>query len=297
MEKTILIIEEHPDTLELLRRVLDKGGYKTILATDGEKGLEYARKFLPDLILMERLLTKLNGLQVCSKLKEGEETKNIPVIFLTMLDSETDIIEGLNAGADDYIKKPFSPDELLARIARVLSRYSIVKEEYRIKEELERSIAPEDLKNKIIEKVEGYLIPFCRKLFQAVDIISERLKKVEIKLHLYTDNPKSYYEAIATRIEKFDPRESKKVLNKEIEYISKIQSFLNRTRKTIISLLPFIAIVSKIEMDLKNEKQGAFISEVNKRQKEIYALLEKISLYSKKLSELNSLLAGLSQKL
>jgi response regulator RpfG family c-di-GMP phosphodiesterase len=246
---------------------------------------------------MERLLTKLNGLQVCSKLKEGEETKNIPVIFLTMLDSETDIIEGLNAGADDYIKKPFSPDELLARIARVLSRYRSVKGEYRIKEESERSIAPEDLKNKIIEKVEGYFFPFCRKLFQAVDIISDRLKKVEIKLHLYTDNPKSYYEAIATRIEKFDPQESKKVLNKEIEYISKLQSFLNRTRKNIISLLPFIAIVLKIEMDLKNEKQGAFTGEVNKRRKEIYTILEKISLYSKKLSELNSLLAGLSQKL
>lgn len=123
MEETILIVEDSPETLELLRRVIEKDGYKTILANDGEKGLNYALHYMPDLIILDRLLPKMHGLQICKKLKEMDETKEIPIIFLTILDSERDIIDGLKAGADDYIKKPFSPDELLSRIERVLYRY------------------------------------------------------------------------------------------------------------------------------------------------------------------------------
>ncbi|MGQ9614879.1 MAG: response regulator [Spirochaetota bacterium] len=297
MEETILIVEEHPDTLELLRRVLDKEGYKTLIATDGERGLDYARKFLPDLILMERLLTKMNGLQVCSKLKEGEETKMIPVIFLTMLDSENDIIEGLKAGADDYIKKPFSPDELLARIARVLSRYRIFKGENVKRKELKEISESENFKNKTIENVERYLLPFCRRLFHAVDIISDRLKKAEIKIHPYTDDPRSYYKEITIRIKKFDSQERAKTLKREIDIIAKLQSFLNRARKNLISLLLFTGIMSKIEIALKKERQGEFIDEVYKRQKEIHTLIEEIDLLMKKLIELHSLLAGLPEEL
>ena len=122
MEETILIVEDSPEMLELLRRIVEKDGYKTILANDGEKGFSYAKQYLPHLIVLDRLLPKMNGLQICKKLKELTATKNIPVIFLSVLDSEKDIIDGLKAGADDYIKKPFSPDEFLARVERILSR-------------------------------------------------------------------------------------------------------------------------------------------------------------------------------
>lgn len=123
MEETILIVEDSPETLGLLRRIIEKSGYKTVLANDGEKGLSYAQRYKPDLILLDPLLPKMNGLHICKKLKSIEETEAIPIIFLTVLDSERDIIDGLKAGADDYIKKPFSPDELLARIERALFRY------------------------------------------------------------------------------------------------------------------------------------------------------------------------------
>jgi len=123
MEETILIVENKLEALELLKRIIEKDGYKTILANDGEKGLTYANRYLPDLIVLERLLPKMNGLQVCKILKENKTTEDIPIIFLSVLDLEKDIIDGLKAGADDYIKKPFSPDELLTRIERVLSRY------------------------------------------------------------------------------------------------------------------------------------------------------------------------------
>ncbi len=123
MNETILIVEDSLETLELLRRVIEKQGYKAVLAGDGEKGLSYARRFSPDLIILDRLLPKMNGLQVCNTLKSDQSTENIPIIFLSVLDSEKDIVEGLKSGADDYIRKPFSPDELVARIERVLYRY------------------------------------------------------------------------------------------------------------------------------------------------------------------------------
>jgi len=119
---TILIVEDTPETLELLRRLIEKEGYSTILANDGEKGVQYALKYAPDLIMLDRLLPKLPGLQVCRRLRQHEAAVRIPIIFLSVLDSEKDIVDGLKAGADDYITKPFSPDELLARIERVLYR-------------------------------------------------------------------------------------------------------------------------------------------------------------------------------
>jgi DNA-binding response OmpR family regulator len=121
-KSTILIVEDTPETLELLRRLIEQEGYATILANDGEKGVQYALKYAPDLILLDRLLPKLPGLQVCRKLKQKEASASIPIIFLSVLDSEKDIVDGLKAGADDYITKPFNPDELLARIERVLYR-------------------------------------------------------------------------------------------------------------------------------------------------------------------------------
>ena len=124
MAKTILIVEDTPETLELLRRIIEKEGYKTVLANDGVKGFQYALKYNPDLIILDRLLPKIPGLQVCMRLRQDETTKNIPIIFLSVLDSEKDIIDGLKAGGDDYVTKPFSPDELLARIERVLFRYN-----------------------------------------------------------------------------------------------------------------------------------------------------------------------------
>ena len=122
MAETILIVEDNLETLELLRRIMERDGYKTILANDGEKGLRYASRYKPTLIILDRLMPKLNGLQVCRKLKEQDNTRHIPVVFLSILDSEQDIIDGLKAGADDYITKPFSPDELSVRIERVLFR-------------------------------------------------------------------------------------------------------------------------------------------------------------------------------
>ena len=128
MKKTILIVEDSPETLELLRRVVENRGYRSIVANDGEKGYKYALEHKPDIIILDRLLPFMDGLTICKKLKEKPETKNIPIIFLSILDTEKDIIEGLKCGADDYMKKPFSTDELLARIETIINRYEQCKE-------------------------------------------------------------------------------------------------------------------------------------------------------------------------
>jgi len=123
MKNLILIVEDSPQTLELLKRIVESEGYITIIANDGEKGYKYALDYKPDFIILDRLLPFMDGFTICKKLKETPKTNNIPIIFLSILDSEKDIIDGLKLGADDYMKKPFSPDELLARIETILRRY------------------------------------------------------------------------------------------------------------------------------------------------------------------------------
>ena len=121
-KKQILIIEDQPDIQELLSFNLDNNGYKVYTASNGEKGLEVARKEHPDLILLDLMLPGINGLDVCRIIKSDQDTSGISIIMLTALGQEEDIIKGLETGADDYVTKPFSLQVLEARIKSVLRR-------------------------------------------------------------------------------------------------------------------------------------------------------------------------------
>ena len=121
-KKQILIIEDEPDIQELLSFNLDNNGYKVYTASNGEKGLEVARKEHPDLILLDLMLPGIHGLDVCRIIKSDQETSGISIIMLTALGQEEDIIKGLETGADDYVTKPFSFQVLEARIKSVLRR-------------------------------------------------------------------------------------------------------------------------------------------------------------------------------
>lgn len=118
----ILIVDDEEDVLELVRYNLDKNGYKIDTATTGEQALAKAKTKLPDLIVLDLMLPGIDGLEVCKKLKNDVKTQNIPVIMLTAKGEETDIVTGLELGADDYVTKPFSPKVLVARIRRILQR-------------------------------------------------------------------------------------------------------------------------------------------------------------------------------
>ena len=121
--KSILVIEDEPDIREIIEFNLTKFNYNVLLANNGEKGLKQARSDEPDLILLDLMLPGIQGLDVCRIIKSDENLKNTPIIILSALGQEQDIIKGLEAGADDYVNKPFSMDILKARIKTVLRRY------------------------------------------------------------------------------------------------------------------------------------------------------------------------------
>jgi|TARA_B110000114_G_scaffold134537_1_gene141079 two-component system phosphate regulon response regulator PhoB len=118
----ILCIEDEIDIQEIIAYNLEKAGYTVTLADDGIKGLELAQAQLPDLVLLDIMLPGLNGMQVCERLKADPKTQSIPIIMLSARSEEADVISGLSSGADDYITKPFSQAELLARIKVALRR-------------------------------------------------------------------------------------------------------------------------------------------------------------------------------
>jgi len=118
--ETILIVEDDPTMLRALRDNFEFKGYKVITASDGEKGLNAALDAKPDLILLDIMLPKINGYEVCRLIRE--QKLDMPIIMLTAKGEESDIVLGLNLGADDYVTKPFSIKELLARAAAFLRR-------------------------------------------------------------------------------------------------------------------------------------------------------------------------------
>lgn len=117
---TILIIEDDPDISELVEYNLAKEGFQIVTARDGEEGLRMAATRKPDLVLLDLMLPAMDGIEVCRRLRQDSATRSVGLIMLTAKGEESDIVLGLEMGADDYVVKPFSPRELLARIRAVL---------------------------------------------------------------------------------------------------------------------------------------------------------------------------------
>ena len=123
MEKIrILVVEDEVPIQELLQYNLERKKYRVKVVDSGEEALRQAGQFMPALILLDIMLPGADGLEVCRQLKADPETNHIPVIMLTALSEEADIVTGLELGADDYITKPFSPQVLLARVKAALRR-------------------------------------------------------------------------------------------------------------------------------------------------------------------------------
>ena len=119
MQYKILIVDDDENICELLRLYLEKDGFETVVANDGEQAVDFASKYSPDLILLDIMLPKLDGWQVC---REIRKTSEVPIIMLTAKGETFDKILGLELGADDYISKPFDTKEVIARIKAVLRR-------------------------------------------------------------------------------------------------------------------------------------------------------------------------------
>ena len=122
MTPQILVVEDEDSLATLLQYNLDKEGYRVALAGDGEEALLMIDERLPDLVVLDWMLPKVSGVEVCRRLRSRAETRNLPIIMLTARGEESDRVRGLDTGADDYIVKPFSMTELTARIRAVLRR-------------------------------------------------------------------------------------------------------------------------------------------------------------------------------
>ena len=118
----VLVVEDEAALAELLKYNLEKEGYQVRLAMDGEEAMVAADERAPDLVLLDWMLPKASGVEVCRRLRSRQETRNTPIVMLTARGEESDRVRGLDIGADDYITKPFSMTELLARLRAVMRR-------------------------------------------------------------------------------------------------------------------------------------------------------------------------------
>ena len=122
MKTHILVIEDEAALVELIRYNLEKEGFRVSAANDGEEGLALLHENKPDLLVLDWMLPHVSGIEICRQIRRKTELRDLPVIMLTARGEEADRIRGLEVGADDYIIKPFSPSELVARIRAVLRR-------------------------------------------------------------------------------------------------------------------------------------------------------------------------------
>lgn len=120
--KRILVADDEPDVRELVVYRMTRSGYDVIEAKNGEEAFELAVAHLPDLILADVMMPRVDGYELTRRLRAEHTTQRIPVILLTAKSQEADVSQGFDAGADDYLKKPFNPDELVARVRAVLGR-------------------------------------------------------------------------------------------------------------------------------------------------------------------------------
>jgi two-component system phosphate regulon response regulator PhoB len=154
-KEKILVVDDEEDVLELVRFNLEKDGYKTEGAVSGEEAIVSAKSNMPNLIILDLMLPGIDGLEVCKKLKNDSKTQNIPIIMLTAKGEESDIVIGLELGAEDYITKPFSPKILIARVRRILQRHTVRDLEKALVNIHDLSIDPArhevTIKNKLIE--------------------------------------------------------------------------------------------------------------------------------------------------
>jgi two-component system, OmpR family, phosphate regulon response regulator PhoB len=122
LKPLLLIVEDEAALVELLRYNLEKEGFRVAVAMDGEAALVAVAEARPDLIVLDWMLPHVSGLEVCRQVRRKSDTRDVPIIMLTARGEESDRIRGLEVGADDYIAKPFSPSELIARVRAVLRR-------------------------------------------------------------------------------------------------------------------------------------------------------------------------------
>ena len=173
---TVLVIEDDPDIVEVVTYNLEREGFTVLSATEGEDGLAQARNRHPDLILLDVMLPGMDGLEVCRRLRGEPRLCTVPVIMLTAKGEETDVVVGLEVGADEYVRKPFSPRELVARV-RALLRFATRAPANGEGQRLEKDDVALDL-DRYEATVGGELVPLTRAEFRLLWALLRRPGRV-----------------------------------------------------------------------------------------------------------------------
>ena len=225
VRQRILIIEDEQDVTDLLARQLAKAEFEGVIASNGEIGITTAQEQKPALIILDLMLPKMSGLEVCRVLKSDDETRHIPIIMLTAKAEEVDRIIGLEFGADDYVTKPFSPREVVLRVQAILRR----RESERQEKHLSAADILIDLQRHDV-RVAGKAIDLTAIEFKLLSTLLQRRGRVQARDRLL--NEVWGYEApIDTRTVDTHVRRLREKLGKRGDLIETVRGFGYRFRE------------------------------------------------------------------
>ncbi|CAM4204331.1 response regulator [Treponema peruense] len=171
-----LIVDDEEPIRELVRYNIEKEGYASLSAPDGKTALSLAREKIPDLIILDLMLPDMSGLDICRILKNDRLTQNIPIIMVTARTEDSDIVTGLELGADDYITKPFSPKVLVARIKSVLRRKNTATSQEAPEEIRVHGISIYPKKHEVI--LDGKELDFSATEFSILEFLARHIGQV-----------------------------------------------------------------------------------------------------------------------
>ncbi|WP_022664830.1 response regulator [Desulfospira joergensenii] len=172
LKETILIVDDEEDIIELIKYNLKSEGYNILTAITGEEAIKISKQARPDLMVLDLMLPGIDGLEVTRYLRNNGETKDMPIVMLTAKGEESDVVTGLELGANDYISKPFSPRELTARIRAILRRrqQKVVESRTRVKQEGEMIID----QAKHVVTIEGEVIDLTLSEFELLSFLADK---------------------------------------------------------------------------------------------------------------------------
>jgi len=223
--KTVLIIEDERDVVDLLALNLRKAGFATSTAPDGAAGLEKARSEKPSLIILDLMLPKMPGLEVCKILKSDPGTRQVPIMMLTAKAEEIDRIVGLEFGADDYVTKPFSPREVVLRIRAIMRRGEAKQDDERL------TVGPITVDPARYEvSVNGKRINLTSLEFKLLRTLMQRRGRVQARDRLLND-VWGYESVIDTRTVDTHVRRLRKKLGKAANVIESVRGFGYRMKE------------------------------------------------------------------
>jgi two-component system phosphate regulon response regulator PhoB len=224
--KTILIVEDERDVVDLLALNLRKAGFTILTATDGAAGLQKARDEKPTLVILDLMLPKMPGLEICKILKSDPATRQIPIMMLTAKAEEIDRIVGLEFGADDYVTKPFSPREVILRIKAILRRAESGTEDERLSA---GSIVIDPARYEV--SVGDKRVNLTSLEFKLLRTLMQRRGRVQTRDRLLND-VWGYETVIDTRTVDTHVRRLRKKLGKAADTIESVRGFGYRLRET-----------------------------------------------------------------